>query len=136
MSQEEHGDFSELQLGREASEGDVITSAVTGVLAVFAPGNITHPSGRAPHPLTPGGGWRGTRGPSRERPARCRLLIHSLTCSAPSDLFYGPRGSVAWRRVWSESGCSPFLMAAHWLLLNVPLPQFPQLSNGHAQKKK
>lgn len=27
-------------------------------------------------------------------------------------------------------------MATHWLLLNVPLPQFPQLSNGHAQKKK
>lgn len=47
MSQKEHGDFSGLQLGQEAREGDVITLAMTGVPAVFAPGNITHLSGRA-----------------------------------------------------------------------------------------
>ena len=42
--QKEHSDFSGLQLGQEASGRDIITLAVTGVLAIFAPGNITHPS--------------------------------------------------------------------------------------------
>ena len=56
MLREEHGDFSELQLGREASEGDVITSAVTGVLAVFAPRKY-HPSLRGGP--TPTHTWRG-----------------------------------------------------------------------------
>lgn len=59
--------FSGLQLGQKAGEGQVITSAVTGVRPVAAPGNITHPSGRARHPPTAASGSR----LAREKAAPC-----------------------------------------------------------------